>query len=158
MSRQKESCNLYPPLTVANVYLEKSFCVKYLGVYIDCHLTWHDHIDYTCGKISKNINIMAKLKHHVSKATLIIINIINSKILCTIVYLKFENQRKNIQTVRINNLINQFIVPFYILFHNICGFSLYVLLHFITNLLALIFFQHNLVKEVMGNTLDNDHV
>ena len=71
MPRQKESCNLYPPLTVANVYLEKSFCLKYLGVYIDCHLTWHDHIEYICGKISKNINIMAKLKHYVSKATLI---------------------------------------------------------------------------------------
>ena len=71
MPRQKESYNLYPPLTVANVHLEKSFCVKYLGVYIDCHLTWHDHIDYICGKISKNINIMVKLKHYVSKATLI---------------------------------------------------------------------------------------
>ena len=71
MPRQKESYNLYPPLTVANVHLEKSFCVKYLGVYIDCHLTWHDHIDYICGKISKNITIMAKLKHYVSKATLI---------------------------------------------------------------------------------------
>ena len=33
MPRQKESCNLYPPLTVANVYLEKSSCVKHLGVY-----------------------------------------------------------------------------------------------------------------------------
>jgi len=71
MPRQNESYNLYPPLTVANVHLEKSFCVKYLGVYIDCHLTWHDHIDYICGKISKNINIMAKLKHYVSKATLV---------------------------------------------------------------------------------------
>ena len=71
MPRQKESYNLYPPLTVANVHLENSFCVKYLGVYIDCHLTWHDHIDYICGKISKNINIMVKLKHYVSKATLI---------------------------------------------------------------------------------------
>ena len=70
MPRQKESYNLYPPLTVANIYLENSFCVKYLGVYIDCHLTWHDHIDYICGKISKNINIVAKLKHYVSKATL----------------------------------------------------------------------------------------
>ena len=39
--------------SVANVHLEKSFCVKYLGVYIDCHLTWHDHIDYICGKIRK---------------------------------------------------------------------------------------------------------
>ena len=71
MPRQKESYNLYPPLTVANVHFEKSFCVKYLGVYIDCHLTWHDHIDYICGKISKNINIMVKLKHYVSKTTLI---------------------------------------------------------------------------------------
>ena len=71
MSRQKESYNLYPPLTVANVYLYKSSCVKYLGVYIDCHLTWHDHIDYICGKISKNVNIMVKLKRHVSEATLV---------------------------------------------------------------------------------------
>ena len=69
MPRQKESYNLYPPLTVANVYLDKSSCVKYLGVYIDCHLTWHDHIDYICGKISKNVNIMVKLKRHVSEAT-----------------------------------------------------------------------------------------
>ena len=71
MPRQKESYNLHPPLTVANVYLDKSSCVKYLGVYIDCHLTWHDHIDYICGKISKNVNIMFKLKRHVSEATLV---------------------------------------------------------------------------------------
>lgn len=30
---------VYPPLTVSNVHLEKSFCVKYLGVFIDSHLT-----------------------------------------------------------------------------------------------------------------------
>ena len=72
MPRQKESHNLYPPLTVANVHLEKSFCVKYLGgVYVDCHLTWHDHIDYICGKNSKNVNIIVKLKRYESKATLI---------------------------------------------------------------------------------------
>ena len=71
MPRQKESYNLYPPLTVANVYFDKSSGVKYLGVYIDCHLTWHDHIDYICGKISKNVNIMVKLKRHVSEATLV---------------------------------------------------------------------------------------
>ena len=72
MPRQKESYNLYPPLTVANVYLEKSFCVKFLGVYIDCHLTWHDNIDYIYGKISKNVNIMVKLKRHVSKQHLLV--------------------------------------------------------------------------------------
>ena len=71
MPRQRESYNLYPPLTIANVCLDKSSCVKYLGVYIDCHLTWHDHIDYICDKISKNVNIMVKLKRHVSEATLV---------------------------------------------------------------------------------------
>ena len=40
--RQRENCNLYPPSSVANVHLERSFCVKYLGVHIDCHLTWCD--------------------------------------------------------------------------------------------------------------------
>ena len=58
----------YPPVTVANVHLEKS-CVKYRGVYIVCHLTWLDHIDYICGKISKNINMMVNLKHYVSNIT-----------------------------------------------------------------------------------------
>ena len=47
------------------------YCVKYFGVYIDCNLTWHDHIDYICGKSSKNVNIMVKLKRYVSKATLV---------------------------------------------------------------------------------------
>ena len=70
MPRQKESQNLYPPLTVANVHLQTSFCVNY-GVYIDCHLTWHDHNDYIGDKISNNINIMVKLNCYVSKATLI---------------------------------------------------------------------------------------
>ena len=78
MPRQKESHNLYPPLTVANVQLEKYFCVKYLGVYIDCHLTWHDHIDYICGKISKNINTMIKLKLMYQKQHLLV---------CIILYL-----------------------------------------------------------------------
>ena len=42
MPRQKESFKLYPPLTVANLHLEKSFCVKYLGLSIDCqpYLAW----------------------------------------------------------------------------------------------------------------------
>ena len=71
MPRQKESYNLYPPVTVANVYLDMSSCVKYLSVYIYCHLTWHDHIDYIFDKISKNVNIMVKLKRHVSEATLV---------------------------------------------------------------------------------------
>ena len=53
MPCQRENYNLYPPLSVSNSHLEKSFCFKCLGVYTDCHLTWRDHIDHICGKISK---------------------------------------------------------------------------------------------------------
>ena len=43
--RQKESHNLHS--TVANVrQFREVFCVKYLVVCINCHVTWHDHIDY----------------------------------------------------------------------------------------------------------------
>ena len=73
MPCQRENYDIYPPLTAPNSHLEKSFCVKYPGVYIDCHLTWRDHIDYICGKIRKMyIIIMVKLEHYVSKATLLI--------------------------------------------------------------------------------------
>ena len=44
---------------------------KTSGTYCHCNLTLHDHIVYIYGKISKNVNIMIKLKRHVSKATLV---------------------------------------------------------------------------------------
>ena len=50
---------------------QHSSSVKYLGLFIDCHLSWHDHIEYICSKISKNINIMTKVKKLVSKVTII---------------------------------------------------------------------------------------
>ena len=32
---------------------------------------WHDHIDYITGKISKSLNIITKLKSHVTKRALL---------------------------------------------------------------------------------------
>ena len=50
--------------------LEHSSFIKYLGGYVDCHLTWHGHIDYISSKISKNLNILTKLKPHLMIYTL----------------------------------------------------------------------------------------
>ena len=69
--RQKFNYNLYPPLKLADQYLEHSFTVKYLGLIIDCSLSWHDHIEYICSKISKSINIIAKLKPYVTRQSLL---------------------------------------------------------------------------------------
>ena len=36
---------------------------KYLGIYIDQHLSWDPHIDYLSKKIARNVGILSKLKH-----------------------------------------------------------------------------------------------
>ena len=51
--RQKVNYNLYSPLALANQILQQSQSVKYLGVFMDSHLGWNDHIVYICSKISK---------------------------------------------------------------------------------------------------------
>ena len=51
--------------------LDYSVDVKYIGLIIDSHLSWHDHIEYTYSKISKNINIITKVKKLLSKETVI---------------------------------------------------------------------------------------
>ena len=69
--RQKMNFNLYPPLKLADQHLEKSFSVKYLGLIIDCFLSCHEHIYHITGKISKSVNIIAKLKSYVTSQSLI---------------------------------------------------------------------------------------
>ena len=68
--RQKINSYLYPPLKLTDRYLEQSYSVKYLGLIIDCFLSWHEHI-YHISKISKSVNIIAKLKPHVTSQSLI---------------------------------------------------------------------------------------
>ena len=68
--RQKLNYNLYTPLKQADQYHEQSHSVNYLGLIIDCSLSWDHHIDYISGKIGKSINIIAKLKRHVPNKSL----------------------------------------------------------------------------------------
>ena len=39
---------------------------KCLGIYIDEHLSWAQHIDYLSNKIARNVGILSKLKHFLS--------------------------------------------------------------------------------------------
>ena len=61
--RGRNCCIIYNP--------DYSFNVKYLGLLIDCHPSWRDHIEYTSSKISKNVNILTNVKKYLSKETLI---------------------------------------------------------------------------------------
>ena len=51
--------------------LEMKAYVKYLGVYIDADLSWKHYIDHTSRKISKCVGVIAKLRHFVSRQTLV---------------------------------------------------------------------------------------
>ena len=62
--RQKVDYNLLFPLSIAGQCLEQVSKIEYLGIYIDSHLSWHDHIDYVCDRVSKSINIMTKIKSY----------------------------------------------------------------------------------------------
>jgi hypothetical protein len=43
---------------------------KFLGVIVDEHLKWHDHIDMQCKKISKNIALLRRAKNYMTENAL----------------------------------------------------------------------------------------
>ena len=45
------------------VRLKSKAYIKYLGVLIDKYLSWKYHIDSIVTKISKNVGLIAKLRH-----------------------------------------------------------------------------------------------
>ena len=50
---------------INNVCIEKTDCLKFLGLVIDSGLTWKNHIDYLCKTISRNIGVINRIKHFV---------------------------------------------------------------------------------------------
>ena len=66
------------------VSLERKNNIKYLGILIDCNLSWKYHIGYIASKVSRLIGIIAKLRFFVPVNTLI--NIYKSLILPHLTY------------------------------------------------------------------------
>ena len=58
--------------------------IKYLGVLIDKNLSWKHHIDAIAIKISKNVGLIAKLRHYVPRK--ILFNVYKSLILPYLTY------------------------------------------------------------------------
>ncbi|KAJ8034775.1 RNA-directed DNA polymerase from mobile element jockey [Holothuria leucospilota] len=50
--------------------LEPAKSVKFLGVIIDCKLTWQEHINHISSKIAKGIRVIGRLRHLLPKGIL----------------------------------------------------------------------------------------
>ena len=46
--------------------LQSSSCIKYLGIYIDSHLSWKNHVEFIAKKIKRNTGLLSKMRHYVS--------------------------------------------------------------------------------------------
>ena len=58
-------------LQINNKIREEKKCIKYLGIFIDCHLNWKEHVHELSKKIARGIGILSKLRHLVSQAILV---------------------------------------------------------------------------------------
>ena len=56
---------MFNPTSNTQTSLEIKDFVKYLGIMIDSDLSWKNHIDFICHKISKSIGIIAKLRNYI---------------------------------------------------------------------------------------------
>ena len=50
-------------VSLDNTTIDRCTSLKFLGVIIDSKLSFNEHIDVICNKISKSIGILNKLKH-----------------------------------------------------------------------------------------------
>ena len=60
-------------LKIDGVNIQEVSTVKYLGVTFDSNLTWKNHVDELCLKLSKTVGIFSKLRYHVNVDTLIML-------------------------------------------------------------------------------------
>ena len=54
-------------LYINNKIIEQKPFAKYLGVILDKHLSWQEHISSTRSKLQRSIGIVSKLRYHVPK-------------------------------------------------------------------------------------------
>jgi len=55
------------------IALEQVKCAKFLGVYIDEHLSWDNHIQEVACKVSRNAGILRKLKFTLRQTCLLLL-------------------------------------------------------------------------------------
>ena len=61
----------YQTYEINNYKIQREESIKFLGVLLDQHLTWKEHIKFTENKLVKNIGILYKSKPYLDKRALL---------------------------------------------------------------------------------------
>jgi hypothetical protein len=61
-SPYKKISTNYPDLSINGTIIERVRYAKFLGIYIDEHLNWNEHIQQTTLKVAKNVGIICKIR------------------------------------------------------------------------------------------------
>ena len=51
--------------------MRRDYCIKYLGIYIDCNLNWKSHIEYVARKIKRSVGFLSRLRYYVGEEILV---------------------------------------------------------------------------------------
>ena len=62
-----------PNLHITNIKLECSDYFNFLGITIDKHLTWKEHINLIANKISRTVGVINRLKNYIPENALLTI-------------------------------------------------------------------------------------
>ena len=57
-------------VSINGMYINRVYVTTFLGVHIDCHLNWNEHINLIKNYISKNVYVMYRVKHLLTSSAL----------------------------------------------------------------------------------------
>ena len=67
----QKKLNYFMKIKINDKTINQHKSVKYLGILIDCHLNWKEHIRQISQKISRGIGILCKIRHYVDVKILV---------------------------------------------------------------------------------------
>ena len=65
--------DVQPTVKINSQHIKRVKCTKVLGVQIDEHLSWNQHIEYSANKISSGIGAIRKLRTFIDTSTLVLV-------------------------------------------------------------------------------------